>query len=129
MDVRPIRNDDDLAWALAEVEPYFINEPAPGTPEGDRFDVLVQLIEAYEARHFPIEPLDPVSFLRAHMENTGRTQADLARVLGSASRASEIINRKRSLLRAVQDKGLPSPHVVDKALAQPALAQVLSRHG
>jgi HTH-type transcriptional regulator/antitoxin HigA len=81
MDVRPIRNDDDLAWALAEVEPYFVNE----------------LIEAYEAKHYPIEPLDPVSFLRAHMENTGRTQADLARVLGSASRASEILNRKRSL--------------------------------
>lgn len=60
-------------------------------------DVLVQLIEAYEAKHHPIEPLDPVSFLRAHMENTGRTQADLARVLGSASRASEILNRKRGL--------------------------------
>ena len=97
MDVRPIRSDDDLTWALAEVEPYFVSEPAPGTPDGDRFDVLVQLIEAYEARHYPIEPLDPVSFLRGHMENTGRTQADLARVLGSASRASEILNRKRGL--------------------------------
>ena len=97
MDVRPIRNDDDLAWALAEVEPYFVGEPAPGTPEGDRFDVLVQLIEAYEAKHYPIEPLDPISFLRAHMQNTSRTQADLAQVLGSASRASEILNRKRGL--------------------------------
>jgi HTH-type transcriptional regulator/antitoxin HigA len=97
MDIRPIRNDDDLAWALAEVESYVISEPAPGTPDGDRFDVLVQLIEAYEAKHHAIEPLDPVSFLRAHMENTGRTQADLARVLGSASRASEILNRKRNL--------------------------------
>jgi HTH-type transcriptional regulator/antitoxin HigA len=97
MDIRPIRNDDDLAWALAEVESYIVSDPAAGTPDGDRFDVLVQLIEAYEAKHHAIEPLDPVSFLRAHMENTGRTQADLAQVLGSASRASEILNRKRNL--------------------------------
>jgi HTH-type transcriptional regulator/antitoxin HigA len=64
---------------------------------GTQEDVLVLLIEAYEASHYPIEPLDPVSFLRAHMENTNRTLADLAQVLGSASRASEVLNRKRGL--------------------------------
>ncbi|MDH6638057.1 UNVERIFIED_ORG: antitoxin component HigA of HigAB toxin-antitoxin module [Methylobacterium sp. SuP10 SLI 274] len=54
MDIRAIRNDDDLTWALREIEPYFAREPAFGTPEAERFDVLTTLIEAYESRHYPI---------------------------------------------------------------------------
>lgn len=83
MDVRPIRSNDDLAWALAEVAPYFDTPPAPGTPEADRFDVLTDLIEAYEDRHFPIPPADPVDVLRFSMEQNGRSQTDLAELLGS----------------------------------------------
>lgn len=97
MDIRPIRNDEDLAWALKEIEPYFDNQPAFGSAEGDRFDVLAALIEAYETQFFPIPDMEPIDFLRAHMENTGRTQADLAHLLGSRSRASEVLNRKRAL--------------------------------
>jgi HTH-type transcriptional regulator/antitoxin HigA len=97
MDIRPIRTQEDLEWALAEISPYFDNEPEPGTPESDRFDVLADLIEAYEDKHFPIPEAEPVDFLRAFMEMTGRTQADLAKLLGSAPRASEILNRKRAL--------------------------------
>ena len=90
MDVRPIRTDADLAWALAEIEPYFDREPAPNTPEADRFDVLADLIGAYEDRRFQLDPMDPIEFLHAFMEITGRTQADLSRLLGSRPRASEI---------------------------------------
>lgn len=97
MDIRPIRNQDDLDWALAEISPYFDNQPEPGTPEADRFDVLADLIEAYEDRHFPMPEVEPVDLLKAHMEATGRTQTDLANLLGSRSRASEVLNRKRSL--------------------------------
>jgi HTH-type transcriptional regulator/antitoxin HigA len=97
MDVRPIHNDDDLAWAIAEVTPYFEAPPAPGTPEADRFDVLSSLIEAYEDRDFEIEADDPIAFLEAFMAITGRTQADLARLLNSPSRASEVLHRKRAL--------------------------------
>jgi HTH-type transcriptional regulator/antitoxin HigA len=97
MDVRPVRTQEDLEWALAEIGPYFDNPPDPGTPEGDRFDVLAALIEAYEDKHYPVPYLDPVSVLRAHMEMTGRTQTDLARLLGSTPRASEVLNRKRTL--------------------------------
>jgi HTH-type transcriptional regulator/antitoxin HigA len=96
-DIRPIRNDDDLAWALAEVEKYFDDEPEIGSEEGDRFDVLSDLIEAYESRHYPITPSEPITFLRNFMEMTGRTQAEFAKLLGSRSRASEILNRKRPL--------------------------------
>ena len=59
MDVKPIRNDADLDWALAEVEQYFDSPPAPGTPEADRFDALTDLIEAYESKHEPIDTPDP----------------------------------------------------------------------
>ena len=97
MDIRPIHTDDDLAWALGEIAPYFDNQPEPGTPEADRFDVLADLIEAYEDRHYPIPDAEPINFLRAHMEMTGRKQADLARLFGSAPRASEVLNRKRAL--------------------------------
>ena len=97
MNVRPVRNETDYDWALAEIEPYFDREPAFGSPAADRFDVLAALIEAYERRHWSIEPPDPVDAIRYCMEQRGYTQADLASLLGSRSRASEILKRKRSL--------------------------------
>ena len=95
--IRAIRNEADYDWALAEIEVYFLNEPQAGTPEAERFDVLAALIEAYEAKHWPIEPGDPIDAIRYKMEVSGFKQADLAALLGSASRASEILNRKRAL--------------------------------
>lgn len=97
MDIRPIKNDDDLAWAIQEVSAYFEDQPEPGTPEGDRFDVLSELIEAYEDKHYPIDAPEPIEFLLAAMEAKGHTQADLAKLLGSRSRASELLLRKRRL--------------------------------
>ena len=97
MDIRPIRNEADYEWALREVEPYFDTPPAPGTAAADRFDVLTDLIAAYEARRWSIEPLDPVDAIRFKMQQDGLTQTDLADVLGSKSRASEVLHRKRSL--------------------------------
>jgi HTH-type transcriptional regulator/antitoxin HigA len=99
--IRPIRNEDDYDWALAEIECYFDAAPEPGSPDADRFDVLTDLIEAYENRHWPIDALDPVDALVCFMKDTGRSQAELARLLGSASRASEILNRKRALTVAM----------------------------
>lgn len=96
MDIRPIRTDDDLRAALSRVEALWNAEP--GTSEGDELDVLVDLIEAYEARTFPpLAALDPIDAIREHMDLTGRTQADLTRLFGSSSRASEVMNRKRGL--------------------------------
>jgi len=57
MNIRPIRTEADYDWALGEIEPYFAYEPAPGTPEAERFDALATLIEAYEARAWAIEAL------------------------------------------------------------------------
>lgn len=95
MAIRPIRNDDDLTDALRRLDAVW--GAAPGTPEGDELEVLAVLVEDYETRHFPIEPLEPVAFLKAHMVATGRTQSDLASLLGSAPRASEVLNKRRAL--------------------------------
>lgn len=97
MDIRPIKTDADYEWALAEVTRYFEQQPEPGSTEGDRFDVLSDLIAAYEERHFPLPDVDPVEALRAFLEATGRTQQDLAALFGSAPRASEVLRRKRAL--------------------------------
>lgn len=95
--IRAIRTEADYDWALEEISVYFENEPEPGTPEAERFDVLADLIEAYEARHWPIEAPDPIDALVLTLEMKGLKQSDLAAVLGSRSRASEILSRKRAL--------------------------------
>ena len=97
MDIRPVVTELDYDWALAEVAAYFVREPDPGSPDAARFDVLSALIEHYEARHWPIEPPDAVDAIRYRMDEAGLGQADLARVLGSRSRASEVLHRKRAL--------------------------------
>lgn len=76
MDIRPIRTEADYRAALAEVAPLFDREPEPGTLQGDRFDVLVTLIEAYEREHFPIAAPDPIEAIRFRMEQQGTTLAD-----------------------------------------------------
>ncbi len=101
MDVRPIRSETDYDWALAEIAVYFEEPPAPGTPDADRFDVLAALIETYEAKAWPIEPLDPVETIRHVMSERGLSQSDLAAVLGSRSRASEVLARRRPLTLAM----------------------------
>ena len=63
MNIRPIRNDQDYRAALKALSPLFDHEPEPGTPEGDRFEIMLTLVEAYEAKHFPVDPGD---HLRRH---------------------------------------------------------------
>jgi HTH-type transcriptional regulator / antitoxin HigA len=96
-DIRPIRNEDDYACALDEIEQYFVSEPEPGTPEGDRFDLLALVIEDYERKHWSIEPADAPDVVAARIEDTGAKRKDLIRLLGSKSRVSEFLNRQRYL--------------------------------
>jgi HTH-type transcriptional regulator/antitoxin HigA len=97
MEVRPIRSEADYDSALLAIARYFEREPTPGTKAADRFDVLAALIGAYEDKQWPIEALDPIEAIQYRMEQAGFTQAGLARLLGSRSRASEIMNRRRPL--------------------------------
>lgn len=117
LDIRPIRTDTDHAAALAAIETYFDAPPRPGSPESDHFDILAALIEAYEAKHWPIGDVDPVDFIRETMALRGLAQKDLSEVLGSPSRASEILTRRRPLTlamiqRLVSEWGLPAGALV-----------------
>jgi HTH-type transcriptional regulator/antitoxin HigA len=98
MDIRPIRTDEDHRAALAAIEACW---GAPeGTEEGDKLDVLTALVEIYEAKRWPIEvsaSFDPIDVLHYALEELGHTQAELAELLGSRSRASEILARRRAL--------------------------------
>lgn len=93
--VRPIHDEDDYDAALAEVD--VLMDAAPGTPEGDRLDVIATLIEAYEARHWPIDAPDPIEAIRVRMEQKQLRQRDLEAMIGSRGRVSEILLRRRAL--------------------------------
>ena len=97
MDIRPIRTDEDHRAALAEIEACW---GAPeGTEEGDKLDVLLALVDIYESKRWPIETenFDPIDVLRYVIDELGHTQAELAELLGSRSRASEVLARRRAL--------------------------------
>ena len=95
MDIRPIRDDAAHEAAVRRIEALW---GAPeGSPEGDELDVLATLVDAYERKRWPSDNRDPIGVLRFMMEQNGRSQADLAHLLGSRSRASEILNGKREL--------------------------------
>src|SRR5713226_4822094 len=93
--VKPIRSKRDHAAALAEVERLW--GARSGTPDGDRLDVLATLIDAYEAGHYPMDPPDPIEAIKFRMEQQGLTREDLAKILGTRTRVSEVLNRRRSL--------------------------------
>lgn len=113
MDIRPIRTEEDYKAALREVSAYCDNEPEPGTPDGDRFEILVTLVEAYEAKHFPIDLPDPVEAIKFRMEQAGLSAKDLVPAIGRLNRVYEILARKRPLTLSMiwklhQKLGIPA---------------------
>ena len=95
MELKPIRTKRDYEAALKQAEAWW-DAPA-GSPKAERLDVLVLLIEDYEARHFPIDPPDPVEFLQFIMEQRGLARKDLEPFIGSRARVAEVLNRVRPL--------------------------------
>ena len=95
MDIKPIRTQRDYKAALAEIERLF--DAKPGTPDGDRLEVLATLVEAYEQQHYPMLPPDPVEAIVYFMESRGLSRKDLEPYLGSRGKVSEVLNRKRPL--------------------------------
>lgn len=95
MDITPIKTEADFRAALAEIERLWDAEP--DTPDGDRLDVVMTLVEAYERRHHPMPPADPIAAIEFMMEQRGMTRADLEPIIGSSGRVSEVLNRRRAL--------------------------------
>ncbi len=105
-EVKPIRTEAAYEAALAEVEQLW--GAKLGTPKGDRLDVLATLIDAYESKHHPIDPPDPIEAIKFRMEQQGLTRKDLEGILGTRTRIAEVLNRRRGLsinmIRRLHDK-------------------------
>jgi HTH-type transcriptional regulator/antitoxin HigA len=121
--IKPLKTEEDYEAALAEVAALMDAEV--DTPEGDRLDVLTILIEAYEGRHWPIDPPDPIDAIKARMVQRGLRPRDLEPLLGGRGRVSEVLNRKRPLTLAMirrlnQELGIPTAVLVKEPPTTPA---------
>jgi len=101
MDIHPIRTEVDYKAALRQISTLMEADPEPGTSEGDRLDILATLVQAYEARHFPIGAPDPIEAIKFRMEQSGLTVKDLEPIIGRSNRVYEVLNRKRPLTLAM----------------------------
>ena len=122
MEIRPIRTNDDYKAALKEVSAFFDNEPETDSSEGDRFEVLVTLIEAYEAKHYPIVPPDPIEAIKFGMEQGGLSVQDLVPMIGRTNRVYEVLNHTRPLTLAMirslhEGLGIPAEVLIRPAKA------------
>ena len=106
VELKPIRDSADHEAALDEVSRLW--GAKPGSPEGDRLDVLATLIDAYEQLQFPMDPPDPIDAILFRLEQMNMTRRDLEPIIGSRGRVAEVLNRKRSLsiemIRNLHDK-------------------------
>lgn len=115
MDIKPIRSEQDYRAALQEIETLMM--AAPGTPEGEKLDVLVTLVEAYERKHYVLDLPDPVAAIKFEMEQKGLSAKDLEPMIGKRNRVYEVLNHKRSLtLKMIwklhQGLGIPAASLI-----------------
>jgi HTH-type transcriptional regulator / antitoxin HigA len=118
MEIKPIKTRKDYDKVLAAVEQLM--DARRNSPEGDRLDVLVTLIEAYEARHFPLDLPDPVAAIKLVMEQRSLTVKDLVPFIGQPNRVYEILAHKRPLTMAMAWKlhrglGIPAESLIKQA--------------
>ena len=97
MNIRPIHTEVDYKATLKEISALMEFNPDPGTLEGDRLDILTTLVQAYEARHFPIGAPDPLEAIKFRMEQGGLSVKDLEPFIGRSKRVYEALNHKRPL--------------------------------
>lgn len=95
MEIRPIKTEEDYKATLQEIEQLF--DAKLGSNDGDKLDILVTLVKAYEEKHYPITAPDPIEAVLFRMEQSGLERKDLEPILGKRGRVSEILNKKRRL--------------------------------
>lgn len=120
MNIKPIKTRADYKAALKAVESLMTARP--NSAEGDRLDVLVTLIEAYERKHFPMDLPDAVEAIKFRMEQQGLTPKDLEPLIGRSNRVYEVLNRKRGLTLAMIQKlhlglGIPAESLLRRTIA------------
>ena len=121
MNIKPIRTAKDHKAALAEISKLMETDPDIGTPKGDRLDVLVTLVQAYEVKHFPMALPDPVEAIKFRMEQQGLKPKDLEPMIGKSNRVYEVLTRKRSLTIGMIRKlhsglGIPAQSLIQEAV-------------
>ena len=124
MDIKPIRTKADYRAALKAIDGLMM--AAPDSPEGEKLDVLVTLVQAYESKHYPLDLPDPVEAIKFEMEQKGLTVKDLEPMIGKSNRVYEILNRKRSLtLKMIwklnQELGIPAESLIKPTQASTSL--------
>jgi HTH-type transcriptional regulator/antitoxin HigA len=115
MDIAPIKTDRDYRRTLRQIEGLM--DAKRNTPEGDRLDVLATLVEAWEAKHYPLDLPDPVEAIKYHMDQQGLAARDLVPFIGSRNRVYEVLSRKRPLSLAMvrrlhQGLGIPAESLI-----------------
>ena len=120
MEIRPIHTEADYQAALQEVSALMDQDPDAGTPDGDRLDVLATLVQAYEAKHYPIAPPDPIEAIKFRMEQGGLSIKDLEPLIGRSNRVYEVLGRTRPLT-------LPMIRRLHKGLGIPAEVLIAER--
>jgi HTH-type transcriptional regulator/antitoxin HigA len=115
MDIAPIKNQRDYRNALKEIEG--LRTAKRNTPEGDRLDVLVTLVEAWERKHYRFDLPDPVEAIKYHMDQNELEPRDLIPFIGSRNRVHEVLNRKRPLTlkmirRLHEGLGIPAESLI-----------------
>lgn len=101
MKLKPIRTEQDYNAALRKASAFFNKEPEPGSPDGDRFEMLTMLIEDYEQKHYLIDAPDAIEAIKFRMEQSGLTPKDLTPMIGRINRVYEILSYKRPLTLAM----------------------------
>ena len=115
--LRPIRSEADYDVALKQIEALW--QAADNSPEGEYLEILVTLVQAYEATHHPIPPPDPIEAILHEMESRGLTRKDLEPSIGSRARVSEVLNRKRPLTLLMIRKLQRNLKITADVLVQP----------
>ena len=115
MNIKPIKTKADYRATLKEIESLM--GALPNTPQGERLDVLVTLVEAYEKKHYPLDLPDPVEAIKFRMEQLGLTPKDLEPMIGRLNRVYEVLNHKRPLTlkmiwRLHQGLGIPAESLI-----------------
>ncbi len=123
MEIKPIKNARDYRRALKEIEGLM--RARRNTPQGDRLDVLVTLVEAWEAKHYPLELPDPIEAIKYHMEQKGLSPHDLIPFVGGRNRVYEVLARKRPLTlkmirRLHEGLGIPAESLIKNGQRQAA---------
>ena len=112
--MKPVKTETDYRRAVKRIDRLAV---LPDAETNEELELLSILVKAYEDEHVPDMPMEPLEYLKASMDNRGLTQPELARLLGSSSRAAEVLNGKRELSKAMiralaQDWGLDANTLV-----------------